>query len=67
MIADVAVQIVQREEVPGRPFSDILYTFTEGGAVRNACTRLWHPIADTLFERANQIEAFKRRQAKPWE
>jgi len=62
---DVECKIVPRTTADGHPFSEILYTFKEDGVERHVLTRLFHPLTDSAYTRAQEVANFKRRQARP--
>jgi hypothetical protein len=63
---NVQVRITQHKWIDAagksHPFSQVLYTFIEDGAVRYACTRVRWALSDTPYGRMNEIESFLRRR-----
>jgi hypothetical protein len=66
MISDVVTTIKPRVDSQGRRFTEIFYEFWEHGLKRNACSRTWADIPDSPMARAQETQAFTRRQARPY-
>ncbi len=64
ILTDVDIKIVPGSYADGGPFTNLLHRWTENGVRRFASSRISDFVADTPHNRAFQIEAFKRRNAK---
>lgn len=63
-ISNVEARIVPRVTAGGRPFAEILHTWSESGQPRFACSRVWWALADTPHARAAEVASFVKRRGQ---
>jgi hypothetical protein len=64
VLSDVTIKIVHGVRDGGYTYTNLLHSWIENGVRRHASSRMDGYIADTPNNRAYELEAFKRRQAR---